>query len=177
MGVILPLLKHLSLQKDVRHVLYERFHMPEWFQKHGIPPSDQIPWVFEDHMQCCIGAMVGSGALICPNSFRGRFVHYLIVRCDNLSRTLVDLVNTNSAISASVIYIDIVRIVFFGQKKLVLICCCNCCIVVIFLSTVESKLMDIITSPKKEENIEDSLCHNTLVVWESIHWPEVILLR
>uniref|UniRef100_A0A6V7QXK7 FCP1 homology domain-containing protein n=1 Tax=Ananas comosus var. bracteatus TaxID=296719 RepID=A0A6V7QXK7_ANACO len=43
MGVILPLLKHLSLQKDVRHVLYERFHMPEWFQKHGIPPSDQIP--------------------------------------------------------------------------------------------------------------------------------------
>ncbi|KAG8390113.1 hypothetical protein BUALT_Bualt01G0049800 [Buddleja alternifolia] len=37
--VILPLLKHLSLQKDVRPVLYERFHMPEWFQKHGIPAS------------------------------------------------------------------------------------------------------------------------------------------
>ncbi|KAK4403393.1 Mitochondrial import inner membrane translocase subunit TIM50 [Sesamum angolense] len=35
--VILPLLKHLSLQKDVRPVLYEKFHMPEWFQKHGIP--------------------------------------------------------------------------------------------------------------------------------------------
>ncbi|KAI5670490.1 hypothetical protein M9H77_10854 [Catharanthus roseus] len=35
--VILPLLKHLSQQKDVRPVLYERFHMPEWFQKHGIP--------------------------------------------------------------------------------------------------------------------------------------------
>ncbi|KAF8394915.1 hypothetical protein HHK36_018854 [Tetracentron sinense] len=38
--VLLPLLKHLSLQKDVRPVLYERFHMPEWFQKHGIPASD-----------------------------------------------------------------------------------------------------------------------------------------
>ncbi|CAI9091718.1 OLC1v1026815C1 [Oldenlandia corymbosa var. corymbosa] len=37
--VILPLLKHLSEQKDVRPVLYERFHMPEWFQKHGIPAS------------------------------------------------------------------------------------------------------------------------------------------
>ncbi|XP_072998069.1 uncharacterized protein [Typha latifolia] len=41
LGVILPLLKHLSLQKDVRSALYERFHMPEWFQKQGIPPSDQ----------------------------------------------------------------------------------------------------------------------------------------
>ncbi|KAL3837754.1 hypothetical protein ACJIZ3_022345 [Penstemon smallii] len=39
LDVILPLLKHLSLQKDVRPVLYERFHMPEWFQKHGIPAS------------------------------------------------------------------------------------------------------------------------------------------
>ncbi|KAH6827293.1 Haloacid dehalogenase-like hydrolase superfamily protein [Perilla frutescens var. hirtella] len=39
LDVILPLLKHLSLQKDVRPVLYERFHMPEWFQKHGIPTS------------------------------------------------------------------------------------------------------------------------------------------
>ncbi|KAL2541724.1 Haloacid dehalogenase-like hydrolase (HAD) superfamily protein [Abeliophyllum distichum] len=39
--VILPLLKHLSLQKDVRPVLYERFHMPEWFQKHGIPASEK----------------------------------------------------------------------------------------------------------------------------------------
>ncbi|XP_057788723.1 uncharacterized protein LOC131005702 [Salvia miltiorrhiza] len=37
--VILPLLKNLSQQKDVRPVLYERFHMPEWFQKHGIPTS------------------------------------------------------------------------------------------------------------------------------------------
>ncbi|KAL2549689.1 Haloacid dehalogenase-like hydrolase (HAD) superfamily protein [Forsythia ovata] len=37
--VILPLLKHLSQQKDVRPILYERFHMPEWFQKHGIPAS------------------------------------------------------------------------------------------------------------------------------------------
>ncbi|KAL3653478.1 hypothetical protein CASFOL_003159 [Castilleja foliolosa] len=37
--MILPLLKHLSLQKDVRPVLYEKFHMPEWFQKHGIPSS------------------------------------------------------------------------------------------------------------------------------------------
>ncbi|XP_073016411.1 uncharacterized protein [Primulina eburnea] len=35
--VILPLLRDLSLQKDVRPILYERFHMPEWFQKHGIP--------------------------------------------------------------------------------------------------------------------------------------------
>ncbi|GER50966.1 CTD small phosphatase-like protein [Striga asiatica] len=37
--VILPLIKQLSLQKDVRPILYERFHMPEWFQKHGIPAS------------------------------------------------------------------------------------------------------------------------------------------
>ncbi|KAL6977474.1 protein-serine,threonine phosphatase [Sarracenia purpurea var. burkii] len=37
--VLLPLLRHLSQQKDVRPVLYERFHMPEWFQKHGIPVS------------------------------------------------------------------------------------------------------------------------------------------
>ncbi|XAR65945.1 Phosphoprotein phosphatase [Bertholletia excelsa] len=37
--VLLPLLKHLALQKDVRPFLYERFHMPEWFEKHGIPCS------------------------------------------------------------------------------------------------------------------------------------------
>ncbi|XAR68814.1 Phosphoprotein phosphatase [Bertholletia excelsa] len=37
--VILPLLKHLSQQKDVRPVLCEKFHMPEWFQMHGIPAS------------------------------------------------------------------------------------------------------------------------------------------
>ncbi|XP_021769191.1 CTD nuclear envelope phosphatase 1 homolog [Chenopodium quinoa] len=35
--VLLPLLKHLSVQDDVRPVLYEKFHMPEWFQKHGVP--------------------------------------------------------------------------------------------------------------------------------------------
>ncbi|XP_004307664.1 PREDICTED: CTD nuclear envelope phosphatase 1 homolog [Fragaria vesca subsp. vesca] len=39
LDVLLPLLKHLSLQKDVRPVLYERFHMPEWFQKQGIPST------------------------------------------------------------------------------------------------------------------------------------------
>ncbi|KAL5550450.1 hypothetical protein UlMin_000626 [Ulmus minor] len=37
--VLLPLLKQLSLQKDVRPLLYERFHMPEWFQMHGVPLS------------------------------------------------------------------------------------------------------------------------------------------
>ncbi|KAF9593894.1 hypothetical protein IFM89_025930 [Coptis chinensis] len=37
--VLLPLLKQLSLHKDVRPVLHEKFHMPEWFQKHGIPSS------------------------------------------------------------------------------------------------------------------------------------------
>ncbi|KAJ9175893.1 hypothetical protein P3X46_014399 [Hevea brasiliensis] len=41
LDVLLPLLKHLSNQKDVRPVLYERFHMPEWFQKQGIPASGQ----------------------------------------------------------------------------------------------------------------------------------------
>ncbi|KAM3333504.1 hypothetical protein ACQJBY_028546 [Aegilops geniculata] len=41
MEVIFPLLKHLSVQRDVRPALYERFHMPEWFQKHGIPRTDQ----------------------------------------------------------------------------------------------------------------------------------------
>ncbi|KAL6541606.1 hypothetical protein OROGR_011092 [Orobanche gracilis] len=39
LDVILPLLKHLSLQNDVRPALYERYHMPEWFQKHGVPAS------------------------------------------------------------------------------------------------------------------------------------------
>lgn len=39
LDVLLPLLKQLSQQKDVRPVLYERFHMPEWFQKHGIPAA------------------------------------------------------------------------------------------------------------------------------------------
>lgn len=39
LDILLPLLKHLSLQKDVRPVLYERFHMPEWFKMHGIPAS------------------------------------------------------------------------------------------------------------------------------------------
>ncbi|XP_059317930.1 uncharacterized protein LOC132068377 [Lycium ferocissimum] len=38
--VILPLLKHLSEQKDVRPVLHERFQMPEWFQNHGIPACE-----------------------------------------------------------------------------------------------------------------------------------------
>ncbi|KVI09950.1 CTD nuclear envelope phosphatase 1-like [Cynara cardunculus var. scolymus] len=37
--VLLPLLKQLSEQRDVRQILYERFHMPEWFEKHGIPAS------------------------------------------------------------------------------------------------------------------------------------------
>ncbi|XVE69428.1 hypothetical protein DITRI_Ditri09bG0151600 [Diplodiscus trichospermus] len=39
LDVLLPLLKHLSQQKDVRPVLYDRFCMPEWFQKQGIPAS------------------------------------------------------------------------------------------------------------------------------------------
>ncbi|XWS74806.1 hypothetical protein CRYUN_Cryun01aG0029300 [Craigia yunnanensis] len=39
LNVLLPLLKHLSQQKDVRSVLYDRFGMPEWFQKQGIPAS------------------------------------------------------------------------------------------------------------------------------------------
>lgn len=39
LDIVLPLLRHLSLQEDVRPMLYERFHMPEWFQRHGIPDS------------------------------------------------------------------------------------------------------------------------------------------
>ncbi|OIW16192.1 hypothetical protein TanjilG_18907 [Lupinus angustifolius] len=39
LDVILPLLKQLSEQKDVRPMLYEKFHMPDWFQKQGIPAS------------------------------------------------------------------------------------------------------------------------------------------
>lgn len=44
--VILPLLKHLSEQKDVRPVLRERFQMPEWFQNHGIPTCEftNVQW-------------------------------------------------------------------------------------------------------------------------------------
>ncbi|KAG0487950.1 hypothetical protein HPP92_006761 [Vanilla planifolia] len=40
LSVVLPLLRHLSQQKDVRPVLHERFHMPEWFKQHGIPVVD-----------------------------------------------------------------------------------------------------------------------------------------
>lgn len=40
LGVLLPLLRHLSLEDDVRPALYERFHMPAWFRKRGIPTSD-----------------------------------------------------------------------------------------------------------------------------------------
>ncbi|XP_061376626.1 uncharacterized protein LOC133318620 [Gastrolobium bilobum] len=39
LDVILPLLKHLSDQEDVRHALHEKFNMSEWFQKQGIPVS------------------------------------------------------------------------------------------------------------------------------------------
>ncbi|KAK7320598.1 hypothetical protein VNO77_30221 [Canavalia gladiata] len=39
LDVILPLLKQLSEQNDVRPVLYEKFHMTDWFQKQGIPAS------------------------------------------------------------------------------------------------------------------------------------------
>ncbi|XP_048225724.1 CTD nuclear envelope phosphatase 1 homolog [Ricinus communis] len=42
LDVLLPLLKHLSLQKDVRPVLLEMFHMPEWFQMNGIPASSLV---------------------------------------------------------------------------------------------------------------------------------------
>ncbi|AQK94393.1 Haloacid dehalogenase-like hydrolase (HAD) superfamily protein [Zea mays] len=41
MGTMFPLLKHLALQKDVRPALYEAFHMPEWFQRQGIPQIEQ----------------------------------------------------------------------------------------------------------------------------------------
>ncbi|CAI0425371.1 unnamed protein product [Linum tenue] len=37
--VVLPMLRQLSYQKDVRPSLYQRFHMPEWFQMHGIPTA------------------------------------------------------------------------------------------------------------------------------------------
>nr|XP_043613418.1 CTD nuclear envelope phosphatase 1A-like isoform X2 [Erigeron canadensis] len=37
--VLLPLLQQLSRQGDVRPMLYEKFHMPEWFHRHGIPVS------------------------------------------------------------------------------------------------------------------------------------------
>lgn len=39
LDVILPLLKQLSEEEDVRPTLYDRFRMPEWFEKQGIPPS------------------------------------------------------------------------------------------------------------------------------------------
>lgn len=40
LGVLLPLLQYLSLQDDIRPALYERFHMPAWFRKRGIPSLD-----------------------------------------------------------------------------------------------------------------------------------------
>ncbi|CAH2058656.1 unnamed protein product [Thlaspi arvense] len=39
LDIILPLLKQLSEEEDVRGTLYDRFHMPEWFEKQGIPSS------------------------------------------------------------------------------------------------------------------------------------------
>lgn len=39
LDIILPLLKQLSEEEDVRGALYDRFHMPEWFEKQGIPRS------------------------------------------------------------------------------------------------------------------------------------------
>ncbi|XP_010517420.1 PREDICTED: CTD nuclear envelope phosphatase 1 homolog isoform X1 [Camelina sativa] len=39
LDVVLPLLKQLSEEEDVRLALYDRFHMPEWFEKQGIPRS------------------------------------------------------------------------------------------------------------------------------------------
>lgn len=39
LDIILPLLMQLSKEEDVRLALYDRFHMPEWFEKHGIPRS------------------------------------------------------------------------------------------------------------------------------------------
>ncbi|XP_013600379.1 PREDICTED: CTD small phosphatase-like protein isoform X2 [Brassica oleracea var. oleracea] len=39
LDVLLPLLKQLSEEEDVRPTLYDRFRMPEWFEKQGIPPS------------------------------------------------------------------------------------------------------------------------------------------
>lgn len=46
LDVILPILKDLSEQKDVRHVLYEKYHMPEWFQQQGIPAPSWQHWKF-----------------------------------------------------------------------------------------------------------------------------------
>ncbi|VVB02838.1 unnamed protein product [Arabis nemorensis] len=47
LDIIHPLLKQVSEVEDVRPALYERFHMPEWFEKHGIPrscwTSSQLP--------------------------------------------------------------------------------------------------------------------------------------
>ncbi|CAH8376317.1 unnamed protein product [Eruca vesicaria subsp. sativa] len=47
LDIILPLLKQLSEEEDVRGALYDRFHMPEWFEKQGIPrscwTSSQVP--------------------------------------------------------------------------------------------------------------------------------------
>lgn len=40
LGVLLPFLQYLSLQDDIRPALFERFHMPAWFRKRGIPTSD-----------------------------------------------------------------------------------------------------------------------------------------
>ncbi|CAM8892432.1 unnamed protein product [Rhodiola kirilowii] len=40
LNVLLPLLRHLSQQKDIRPVLYDKFGMPEWFRQHGIPASN-----------------------------------------------------------------------------------------------------------------------------------------
>ncbi|XP_047342227.1 carboxy-terminal domain RNA polymerase II polypeptide A small phosphatase 1-like [Impatiens glandulifera] len=34
--VLLPLLRQLSKQRDVRPMLYDMYHMPEWFQRHGV---------------------------------------------------------------------------------------------------------------------------------------------
>ncbi|XP_078162433.1 uncharacterized protein LOC144557740 [Carex rostrata] len=39
LSVLLPLLKELSVHRDVRPLLNCIFQMPDWFQKHGVPQS------------------------------------------------------------------------------------------------------------------------------------------
>lgn len=42
MKVVLPLLRHLSLEKDVRPALHQKFYMPEWFERHGISSYNHL---------------------------------------------------------------------------------------------------------------------------------------
>lgn len=95
MGVILPLLKHLSLHKDVRPILNEKFHMPEWFEQQGIPTKcwtlREVPTVLPSSCYQCTWIAVycvhykstlTEPQFVSPTKSFRRVTAYLRIRCN-----------------------------------------------------------------------------------------------